>query len=220
MHLKRMKNATGNARNFDGSHANSASSQTTQQTSGLLSTSIGRSSSQSIDDSTQEASVYLEQQENSISNGRQQTSNSHSDVWQFMKKEEEEKAKCNLCAAILSRKNCGTTGLRKHLLQVHQLQQFGVCFTRKRTSAKRVSVERKKQLDSLIIRCIIEDGRSFGDMRRQGLLKVFNSLLPGKDSYIYTFLFLFLSCRRIFASTSTYSSATVKSLECCTQGIA
>ena len=218
---KRMKNAAGHTRSFDRSDDNTTSSQTTQPTSRLLPTSIDQTSNQSIDNSTQQASAYRpEDEENSISDEPRQTNNSHSGVWKYVKKDGEDKAKCNLCAAILSRKNCGTTGLRKHLLQVHQLQQFAVCSTRKRTMAKRVSVEREKQLDSLVIRCIIEDGRSFGDMRRPGLLKLFNSLVPGKDSCMYVFLFLFLSYRRLFASTSAHSSAAVKSLGCCTQGIA
>ena len=109
-------------------------------------------------------------------------SNNHrSHVWEYMEKEQGDKAKCKLCAAMLSRKNCGTTGLRKHLLQVHKLHQFAMCPTRKRPKTNQISVERKKQLDSLAIRCIIEDGRSFGDMRRPGLLKVFNGLVPGKQ---------------------------------------
>lgn len=221
MRRKRLKNAAEHTRSFDRRDDNTTSSQTTQPTSPLLSTSVDQISNESIDDSTQQASAYRpEDEENSISNEPRQTSNSHSGVWKYMKKDGEDKAKCNLCAAILSRKNCGTTGLRKHLLQIHQFQQFAVCFTKKRTMAKRISVEREKQLDSLVIRCIIEDGRSFGDMRRPGLLKVFNSLVSGKDSCMYVFLFLFFSCRRIFASTSAYSSATVKSLGCCTQGIA
>jgi hypothetical protein len=218
---KRMTNAAGHTRSFDRSDGNITSSQTTQPTSRLLSTSIEQTSNQSIDDSTQQASSYRsEDEENSIPNEPRQTSNGHSGVWEYMKKDAEDKARCNLCAAILSRKNCGTTGLRKHLLQVHQLQQFAVCSTRKRPMAKRVSVERKKQLDSLVIRCIIEDGRSFGDMRRPGLLKVFNNLIPGKSGCVPAFLCLFLFLRRVFASASAYSSATVKSLGRCTQALA
>ena len=39
------------------------------------------------------------------------TSNTSSNVWDYMTKQENEKTKCNKCNAILSRKNGATSGL-------------------------------------------------------------------------------------------------------------
>lgn len=92
----------------------------------------------------------------------------------------DEKAKCNKCGAVLSRKNGGTTGLRKHLFQIHKLGNYPKSSVQKRPKSSQLSVDEKKKLDLLMIKCIIEDGRSFVDLRRSGLLKVFKHLVPGK----------------------------------------
>jgi hypothetical protein len=56
----------------------------------------------------------------------QSNDNRVSSLWDYMTKEEDEKAKCNLCSVILSRQNSATSGLRKHLFQVHRVEPFGV----------------------------------------------------------------------------------------------
>ena len=101
-----------------------------------------------------------------------------SEVWKYMTKIGE-KAECNICGTHLCRKNGGTSGLRKHLLQIHKLGSYGSSSVGKRMKPGQLSTDEKKKLDSLIIKCIIEDGRSFVDMRRPGLLKVLNHLVPG-----------------------------------------
>ena len=178
---ERMKKTDGTIRNFDDVPDDPHSSPTMSRTSRLIPTSRTRISDQRMEKSTQDLSDSDEENhENKTIDDSKTSFNHRSLVWQYMEKEQGEKARCKLCATILTRTNCGTTGLRKHLLQVHKLRQFAMCPTRKRPKANQISVERKKQLDALTIRCIIEDGRSFGDMRRLGLLKVFNSLAPGK----------------------------------------
>jgi hypothetical protein len=47
-------------------------------------------------------------------NETQSNDNRVSSLWDYMTKEEDEKAKCNLCNVILSRQNGATSGLRKH----------------------------------------------------------------------------------------------------------
>jgi hypothetical protein len=103
-----------------------------------------------------------------------------SSLWNYMIKQANEKAKCNICNTILSRQNGGTTGLRKHLHQVHKIQSFSTKSKKLRSKSCRLSSEQKKKLDYLIIKCIVQDGRSFDDMRRPGILKVIDYLLPGK----------------------------------------
>ncbi|CAF2061700.1 unnamed protein product [Rotaria magnacalcarata] len=75
-----------------------------------------------------------------------------------MEKQINEKAKCGVCGVILSRKNGATTGLRKHLHQVHKLQTFGMTSTKLRSKSY---------------------GRSFSDIGQSGILKVFNHLVEG-----------------------------------------
>ncbi|CAF0858649.1 unnamed protein product [Adineta steineri] len=108
----------------------------------------------------------------------QTNDNNVTSVWNYMEKQKNEKAKCK-CGVILSRKNGATTGLRKHLYQVHKLQEFGVTSTKIRSKSCQISPEQKKKIDSLIIKCIIEDGRSFSDMGQSGILKVFDHLVEG-----------------------------------------
>ncbi|CAF5164030.1 unnamed protein product, partial [Rotaria magnacalcarata] len=76
----------------------------------------------------------------------------------YMEKQINEKAKCGVCGVILSRKNGATTGLRKHLHQVHKLQTFGMTSTKLRSKSY---------------------GRSFSDIGQSGILKVFNHLVEG-----------------------------------------
>ena len=104
-----------------------------------------------------------------------------SDVWNYMKKQGNDKATCNICGITLCRKNGNTTGLRKHLNQVHRLAGLPNSSCRKRRKSNHLEMETKKILDSLLINCIIEDGRSFSDMCRPGVLRIFNHFVPGEQ---------------------------------------
>ena len=103
-------------------------------------------------------------------------------LWNYMMKQQNEKAKCHICGVVLSRKNGATTGLRKHLHKIHKLEAFGITSTKSRSKPSQFSIEQKKKLDSLIIKCIIEDGRSFSDMGQSGIQKVFDHLVQGKKN--------------------------------------
>jgi hypothetical protein len=115
-------------------------------------------------------------------NETQSNDNRVSSLWDYMTKEEDEKAKCNLCNVILSRQNGATSGLRKHWFQVHKVEPFGVISGNPRSKLYHISPEEIKKIDSLLLNCIVQDGRSFDDMRRPGLLKIFNHLTPGKKN--------------------------------------
>lgn len=116
------------------------------------------------------------------SNLIQNTTGNEFNLWNYMTKEEKEKAKCKICSTILSRKNGATSGLRKHLQTMHKIQCQQRTMMKIRSVSQKLSIEKKKKLDSLIINGIIEDGRSFGDMRKAGILKVFNFIVPGKQN--------------------------------------
>ena len=115
-----------------------------------------------------------------------------------MTKQENEKAKCNKCNAILSRKNGATSGLRKHLFQVHKLDSFSIDVSQNpQPKLYHISTEEKKKIDSLLINCIVQDGLSFDDMKRPGMLKVLTYLAPGKENmrcFIMSLIFLFSIC--------------------------
>jgi len=106
-------------------------------------------------------------------------------LWDYMTKLPNEKAKCNICNTILSRKNGSTSGLRKHLYQIHKIEPFGFVSNKPQRKSYKLSVEETKKLDSLIIKCVIQDGRSFSDMRQAGILKLFNHIIPGKENTTY-----------------------------------
>ena len=116
----------------------------------------------------------------SASDGSSKVGHRLSNVWEFMQVRGNDKAKCNICEKILSRPNGGTSGLRKHLRQVHKLEMFSISSIKKRQKTSNLSIDEQKKLDLLIIKSIIEDGRSFGDMRRSGVMKLFEHLVPGK----------------------------------------
>lgn len=120
--------------------------------------------------------------------------NNNKDLWHYMTKQQNEKAKCEMCDVVLSRKNGSTTGLRKHLHQVHKLERFGIVSKKSRLKCKQLSNEEKKSLDALVIQCVLEDGRSFSDMRQSGILKVFNRLVDGKKNTMYLIIFYSIFC--------------------------
>lgn len=115
-----------------------------------------------------------------------------SSVWEHMRKQDNDKASCNICGALLSRKNGGTTGLRKHLHQVHALNRYSTSSMVKASRTIKFPSDRKSKLDALAVECVIEDGRSFGDLRRPGLLRIFNQLAPGRDIRSEDLINLFL----------------------------
>jgi hypothetical protein len=56
-------------------------------------------------------------------------------------------------------------------------------FTRSRTrniSNKFVSEDMKKKLNELVYECIVEDGRTFGDLRKPGMTRFLEKILPGE----------------------------------------
>ena len=106
--------------------------------------------------------------------------NRTSNVWDYMRFDGSDKARCEICGIILSRKNGGTTGLRKHLVGIHKITSVSLSSVKKRSRPIDLPIAEQKKLDSLIVRCIIEDGRSFGDMRRSGIFRLINHFSPGK----------------------------------------
>ncbi len=76
-------------------------------------------------------------------NTNEAKSNDNDDVslWNYMMKQQNEKATCNICGVILSRKNGATSGLRKHLYQIHKIESFGITSTKSRSKSYQLSIE-------------------------------------------------------------------------------
>lgn len=82
---------------------------------------------------------------------------------------------------VVSRKDQSTSGIRKHLCSKHKMKQFEEKKIR-RAQPKKIDslpVEEKKKLKELALNCILEDGRSFDDLRKSGIMKLFNGLMEG-----------------------------------------
>jgi hypothetical protein len=59
------------------------------------------------------------------------------------------------------------------------MNQFAASSVTKKSGMTKFPSDMKRKLDTLAVECVIEDGRSFGDLRRSGLLKIFKELAPG-----------------------------------------
>jgi pyruvate carboxylase len=94
------------------------------------------------------------------------------------------KAEClyNNCKIHLSMPNMSTTSLRRHLHQVHQLNEFKTCKKDlHKNRKKKLPPQVKKQLDQLLIEAVVRDARSFTDFDKPGMKKFFKYALPGKQ---------------------------------------
>jgi hypothetical protein len=101
-----------------------------------------------------------------------------SEVWEYATKLQSGKAKCHNCNREISCKDHSTTGLRRHLHRCVNSSKFPR--SGGGTSNKSISNDMKKKLNELVYQCIIEDGRTFGDLRKSGMTRFLNEILPGE----------------------------------------
>ena len=142
---KRTRKAVGVATNLYENNNTPVRPPTTQSKSRLPTSSISHILNQDIIESDGEADGCDRENQEYLNNDHlHKMSSRSSTVWEHMTKYDDDKAKCTLCEAVLSRKNYGTTGLRKHLHQVHKLERFSISSATRRSSIKKVSVDMKK----------------------------------------------------------------------------
>lgn len=101
-------------------------------------------------------------------------------VWQYATRNtntKEQSATCGICGTIIKTTNWSTTGLRKHLTQVHGMATMLPTEAPKKSN---ISPELRKELHDLAVKAIIEDSRSFNDFRRSGMLKFLRRASPGE----------------------------------------
>ncbi|CAF2972075.1 unnamed protein product, partial [Rotaria sp. Silwood2] len=99
-----------------------------------------------------------------------------SGVWKYATKISPEKAR------LLSRKGQSTSSVRRHLRLVHELKEFEektIKSAKRYTMMNSLSPDEKRKLNELALNAIIEDGRSFNDLNKPGIVKLFNGLLSG-----------------------------------------
>ncbi|CAF1442662.1 unnamed protein product [Rotaria sordida] len=89
--------------------------------------------------------------------------------------------RCKLCQQEVKTKRYTTTNLRKHLGFVHKRTEFLYSSQRKNYLPKSssISIDRKKELHSAIISCIIKDSRCFNDFRKSGMRAFLAVAIPG-----------------------------------------
>ena len=120
---------------------------------------------------------------------------------------------CILCLE-LSRKGQSTSSLRRHLRMVHRLKDFEektIKSTKKNHLITGLSTDAKRKLHALALNAIIEDGRSFNDLNKPGILKLFNSLSNSKfrSSSISLIDLIF----RLSSTTPKYNQTKFKTIE-------
>ncbi|CAF3319125.1 unnamed protein product [Rotaria socialis] len=91
--------------------------------------------------------------------------------------------KCKLCKNahnVFKANYSSDTNLRRHLAYVHNLNQFLYpSQLQNRKKASLISTKLKQQLDKAAIDAISVDGRSFGDLGKEGITKFLNLSNPG-----------------------------------------
>lgn len=108
---------------------------------------------------------------------------SKSKVWDYAIKLSDQQARCLNCNSIVACKGHSTTGLRRHLRRCLNLSIFASSPSNSRNRSakeKSISPEVKRKIDMLVYQGIIKDGRSFGDLRKPGMMHLFKQLQPGK----------------------------------------
>ena len=107
-----------------------------------------------------------------------------SNVWKYATKKTPQIAVCNLCNRSMKTKNSVTTNVRRHLIDQHGLSILQLAARSSSTSRqRRYPPQTKRLLDTLAIQAIIQDGRSFGDLRKAGIIKFLAEAAPGTKSF-------------------------------------
>ncbi|CAF4999278.1 unnamed protein product, partial [Rotaria sp. Silwood1] len=100
-----------------------------------------------------------------------------SEVWNYATKLPNGKAKCKSCNREIACKDHSTTGLRRHLDRCMKTSKF--LSNNSTIFNKPINIQMKKKLHELVYQCIIQDGRSFDDLRKPGMSRLLQEIIPG-----------------------------------------
>lgn len=112
------------------------------------------------------------------SNETNEQISSKSLVWNYADKLPNGKAKCLKCNKEISIKDHSTTCLRRHVNRCQKLSIFSPKKNVQKSSSK-ISSDMKDRLDRLVYSCLIQDGRSFSDFQKPGIVRFLQEALPG-----------------------------------------
>lgn len=79
----------------------------------------------------------------------------------------------------MSTNNGSTSTLRKHLISVHNLNHLALPTKKNQATKSSITLNKKRELDNLLVNCVVKDGRTFSDLQKSGLKKVLHELVPG-----------------------------------------
>ncbi|CAF3965061.1 unnamed protein product, partial [Rotaria sp. Silwood1] len=99
-----------------------------------------------------------------------------SEVWNYATKLPNGKAKCKSCNREIACKDHSTTGLRRHLDRCMKTSKF--LSNNSTIFNKSINIQMKKKLHELVYQCIIQDGRSFDDLRKPGMSRLLQEIIP------------------------------------------
>jgi len=107
---------------------------------------------------------------------------STSDVWKYAKKlNDGTTAKCNICDFTCVMSAHSTSSIRYHLIRKHQKQDLVIDSSS--SNKPKISEEFKRELHALCYNAIVVDHRTFNDLRKNGIMAIFNKLCPGKTIF-------------------------------------
>jgi len=115
---------------------------------------------------------------NNYSIGRKSSSN----VWQYAIKSGDGKtAICQLCIYTCALVSHSTSTIRYHLIHQHNKQDLIINSSSSSSSSTKphISEQFKREVHNLCYKAIVIDHRPFNDLRKQGILAIFNKLCPG-----------------------------------------
>ncbi|CAF1292438.1 unnamed protein product, partial [Didymodactylos carnosus] len=101
-------------------------------------------------------------------------------VWLYATRAADGKsATCNICAANIKTNRYSTTTLRSHLVSQHGKTELKLPSREiKEECDCRLPPQEKKKLHDLCIRCIVQDGRAFGDLSKPGIPRLIHAIVP------------------------------------------
>jgi hypothetical protein len=123
-----------------------------------------------------------EEDENIVSDIHDEEKQLKANVWHYAKKLSTDKAQCLKCKIIIMTARGGTTTLRKHLINKHDLTHLSLRSSARPKKENSIPRERKIRLDHLANLAIFEDGRTFTDLRKNGIRKFLAEAIPGNSN--------------------------------------
>ncbi|CAF3997905.1 unnamed protein product [Rotaria magnacalcarata] len=106
---------------------------------------------------------------------------SSSEVWLYATKSDDgQLATCKLCNYTCTSSSHSTSTIRYHLIRKHKKHNFLLNTTASSSTNKiKISEHLKKELHELCYNAVITDSRTFNDFRKEGMLAIFDRLMPG-----------------------------------------